>query len=229
VTGGRSVAGNPELQGATIDSYDLRWEMFPEPGEVVAFSVFYKRLNNPIERIIQATTELRTSFTNAQEGALVGAEVEFRRSLDVLADALRWWTLNLNYTYADSEVTIARDNLSVATTTNRPLEGQSKDIGNLALQFYQPDWGTMVRLLYNYTGSRITDVGAYGLPDIYEDSFASVDLLYVQQLKFLPGVEIKIAGTNLLDETRMYTQGGELHRSYRPGRGFGLSIGYTIF
>jgi hypothetical protein len=229
VTGGRSTAGNPDLKRATIDSLDMRWEAFPEAGEVVALSAFYKLITDPIERIIQPTTELRTSYTNAEEATLWGGELELRRSLAVLSPALRYWSANLNYTYTSSDVTIGDVDLSVITNSERPLEGQAEHIGNASVQFHHPAWGTMVRLLYTYSGERITDVGAYGLPDIYEQSFTGLDLLWSQQLRFLKGLELKLGASNLLDESRLYTQGGLVQREYKPGRTYALSFGYTIF
>ncbi len=230
VTGGKSVAGNPELKQALIDAVDLRWEMFPAPGEVIAFSAFHKKLTNPIERIIQPTTELRSSFTNADGATLTGLEVEYRQSLAVLSPALQRWTVNLNYAFVDASVEVGERNLSVITNTSRPLEGQSEHVGNLAVQYFQPNWGTMVRVMYNFTGQRIHEVGAYGLPDIYEDDLGVLDLVLSQALdRVFPGVELKLSGTNLLDAERSFTQGGRIHRKYNSGRGLGISIGYTAF
>ena len=147
VAGGRSVSGNPDLEQATIDGYDLRWETFPGAGDVIAASAFYKKIDKPIERIVQPTTDLRQSFVNAEAATLWGLELEFRRSLESLLPALRLWSVNLNYAYIQSDVTIGEQQLSVVTNTERPLEGQSDQIANLALQFYHPQWGTMVRFL----------------------------------------------------------------------------------
>jgi len=230
VTGGKSVAGNPELKQALIDAYDVRWEVFPRPGEVIAVSAFYKNLTNPIERIIQPTTELRSSFTNADGATLAGLEVEYRQSLAVLSPVLQRWTVNLNYAYVDASVEVGERNFSVITNTSRPLEGQSKHVGNLAVQYFQSNWGTMVRAMYNFTGRRIHEVGAYGLPDIYEDDLGVLDLVVSQSLaRIFPGVELKLSGTNLLDAERSFTQGGRIHRKYTSGRGIGVSIGYTAF
>lgn len=230
VTGGRSVAGNPDLQQATLDSFDLRWEMFPAAGEVLAASVFYKAIARPIERIIQPTTELRTSFVNADSATLWGSEIEFRRSLERLTERLRYLSVNLNYSYIHSEVTVGEHQLSVISSTQRPLEGQSDQVGNVALQFLQPDWGTMVRLLGSYTGRRLTDVGAFGLPDIYEAPTTSLDMVVSQSLgSWFRGLEIKLAATNLLDEAREFKQGGVVQRRYRPGRNLSLSLSYTPF
>ncbi|HVR42698.1 MAG TPA: TonB-dependent receptor [Thermoanaerobaculia bacterium] len=230
VAGGRSVAGNPDLTQATLDGFDVRWETFPSSGEVIALSAFYKRIDDPIEQIIQPTTELRTSFVNADLATLLGFELEFRRSLEILTPALRFWSVNLNYALIESEVEVGDHLLSVLTNSRRPLEGQSDQVGNLAVQFFRPDSGTMIRLLGSYTGDRLTDVGAFGLPDVYEQAFRSLDAVVSQRIGgWLQGLELKLAGSNLLDRRREFTQGAELFRRYDPGRTISLSIGYSPY
>lgn len=230
VAGGRSVAGNPDLKQATLDSYDVRWETFPTSGEVIAASAFYKIIDQPIERIIQPTTDFRQSFVNADRATLWGLEVEFRRSLESILPALRLWSVNVNFAHIHSNVTVGEHQLSVVTNTERPLEGQSDQVANAALQFYHPQWGTMARVLGSYSGERLTDVGAFGLPDIYESSFLSFDFVLSQSLgPLFKGLEIKLAATNVLDEKREFTQGGEIQRLFDPGRKVSLSLSYTPF
>lgn len=230
VTGGRSLAGNPELQQATITSYDIRWELFPRAGEVVAASVFHKTIDDPIERIIQPTTELRTSFVNADTATLWGLELEFRRSLVAIAPSLERWTVNANWAWIESDVEVGEQQLSVVTSLERPLEGQADQTANLALEYLHPGWGSRLRLLGAYGGTRLTDVGAFGLPDIYEEAFTSVDLTYSQPLdRFANGVELKVSGSNLLDAERKFTQGDEIQRRYEPGRTFSVGLSYSPF
>ena len=45
--------GNPELNRTLIDNYDVRWEWFVRPCEIIALSTFYKKFHNPIERTIK--------------------------------------------------------------------------------------------------------------------------------------------------------------------------------
>ena len=224
VAGGRSVAGNPDLVQATLDSFDVRWETFPTPGQVIAASAFYKHIANPIERIVQPTTDYRLSFVNAESATLYGIELELRRAIS------RLWSVNANYAHIESDVTVGEHQFSVVTSTDRPLEGQSDDVANLALQFYHPQWGTMFRVLGAYSGPRLAEAGAFGLPDTYEDSFTSFDVVLSQSLgSWLHGVELKLAGTNLLDEKREFTQGGQVQRLFDPGRKISLSLSYTPF
>ena len=230
VAGGRSVAGNPDLQQATIDGLDLRWEHFPREGEVVAASVFVKKIDSPIERVIQPTSDYRQSFVNADHADLWGVELEFRRALDVIRPSLQHWSVNTNFTYVDSKVVVGEHQLSNVTNAERSLEGQSDLIGNVALQFYQPAWGTMFRVLGSYTGERLADVGARGLPDVFEQPFTSFDLVLSQSFgAFAPGLELKLAAKNLLDQKREFTQGSEIQRVFDPGRKVSLSLSYTPF
>lgn len=223
VAGGRSVSGNPELEQATLDAYDLRWEAFPAPGQVVAVSAFFKNISKPIERIVQPTTDLRQSFVNADSAELWGLELELRR------DLIRYWSLNFNYAYIHSAVTVGEHQYSVVTNTDRPLEGQSDQTGNLALQFFQPAWGTMFRILGGYSGQRLTEVGAFGLPDIYEGSYTSLDAVISQSLAVAKGLELKLAASNLLGARREFVQGGQIQRSFDPGRKVSLSLSYSPF
>ena len=229
VAGGRSVAGNPDLKQATLDGFDVRWEMFPSSGEVIAASAFYKKIDSPIERIVQPTTDFRTSFVNADSATLYGLELEFRRSLETLLPSLQYWSVNVNYAYIQSDVTVGEHQFSVVTNKERPLEGQSDQTANVALQFLQPQWGTMFRLLGGYSGERLTEVGAFGLPDIYESSYLSLDVVLSQSISFAKGLEVKLAGTNLLDEKREFTQGGLTQRRFDPGRKVSLSLSYSPF
>lgn len=230
VSGGRSVAGNPDLVQATLDGLDLRWETFPGSGDVVAASLFYKQITNPIERIVQPSGDYRLSFVNAESAELYGIELEFRRSLESISPALRFWSVNANYAHIQSDVTVGQHQFSVVTSTERPLEGQSDNVGNLALQFLHPVRGTMFRILGAYSGERLTEAGAFGLPDTYEASFTSFDVVLSQSLGSLArGLEIKLAGTNLSDERREFTQSGEIQRLFDPGRKISLSLSYTPF
>lgn len=229
VTGGWGTAGNPELQVAHINALDLRLETFPDSGEVMALSAFYKKIEDPIEKIIQPTTEYLVSYVNADTATLWGMEIEFRRNLNLISPKLQHFTVNLNYTYTHSDVSIPHDSLSAITNANRPLEGQAEDVGNVSLEFHQPEWGTTVRCLFNYTGSRIANVGAFGLPDIYQSPLRGLDLMYSQDLNsILDGFSMKLTASNLLDSAHRFMQGPKLQQYFSIGRSYGLSFSYRF-
>jgi outer membrane receptor protein involved in Fe transport len=218
IVGGRAVVGNPELTRALIQNVDVRWEVFPGAADIFAVSFFYKHFTDPIERIVEPTAQLRTSFTNADSARNAGLEFEARRRFAEL------FTVGANYTFVDSKITLSPAAAQVQTSLERPLEGQSKNLVNLMFEVGADQ--TSVRLLYNFFGERISDVGSLGLPDILEDKRGSVDVIVATRLR---RVNVRFSAENLTDEEFDYTQGGLIQRSYNLGRTFGINFGFSTF
>ncbi len=229
VVGGRSVVGNPDLRRARINNYDVRWEWFPSAAEILSASFFYKKFENPIERVVQPTAQLRTSFVNADSANNFGFELDFRRNLGFLSESLRRLSVAANYTWVDSTIDIGDRDLVVLTTLSRPLAGQSRHALNAVLEYESPGSGMLARLLFNYQGRRITDVGSFGLPDIYEEGYPRLDAVLVQPLGASRKWGLKVSAENLVDREVRYTQGGEPFRTYKNGRVFGVTLSYSFF
>ncbi|MDA1185158.1 MAG: TonB-dependent receptor [Acidobacteria bacterium] len=218
IVGGRAVVGNPDLSRALIQNVDLRWEMFPGGADVVAASFFYKRFVDPIERIVEPTSQLRTSFTNADSARNVGLEFEVRRKVAEMV------TIGGNYTFVDSRITLTPAAAQVQTSLERALAGQSRHLANAVLEVGNA--AASLRLLYNFFGDRISDVGSLGLPDIIEDQRSSLDLIVSTQIKSL---KVRASAENLTNEAFDLTQGGLLQRRYELGRTLQLSFGFSAF
>ncbi|MGH9389073.1 MAG: TonB-dependent receptor domain-containing protein, partial [Vicinamibacteria bacterium] len=97
------VVGNPQLGLSDVESYDLRAEYtFGEAGDLAALSLFYKKIQDPIESIVirnplnfesSSTALYRTFFNNPNEATLKGLEVEARKNLGFLGlDFLRYFS-----------------------------------------------------------------------------------------------------------------------------------------
>ena len=216
VVGGRATVGNPELQQSLIQNVDVRWELFPGSGEeVVAASFFYKNFDSPIERIVEPTAQLRTSFTNADSARNAGFEIEGRKALG------QYLFLGANYTWVDSEVTLDAAARQVQTSLVRPLAGTSKNLFNTMIEVSSA--GYSGRLLVNFFDDRISDVGSLGLPDIIQDGRSSLDFVFAKRFQ---QVSFRFAISNLTDAPYVFTQGGLDQRVYKLGRtmAFGLSV-----
>lgn len=76
--------GNRFVEQATIDSYDLRVEAYPGRRRYLAFSLFRKDLDRPIERILvpQAAGNFKEVPGNGDQGTLEGWEVEWRGGIE---------------------------------------------------------------------------------------------------------------------------------------------------
>ncbi len=229
LTGGRSVIGNANLGRARIENFDGRWEWFPGADQLLAFSFFYKKFKDPIEQTVQATSNLRTSFANAQQANNYGGEVEFRRNLGFLGPRLRQFSLASNFTFVDSEVALAPAQFLTATSAVRPLAGQSRYIFNMAAEWNRPRWRSNSRLMANSVSRRISDVGTFGLPDIYEERNVYLDFVYTFSPREDGKYQIKFSADNLLDNTVRFTQGGEIFRGFQPGRTYSVGTSIAVF
>lgn len=229
VAGGFAATGNPDLERALIRSFDARWEWFPSGGEVVAVSVFFKEFDDPIEAVQLAGAEPVETFQNVESAENVGFELELRRNLGTLTDKLEDFTMIVNYAFVESEVSIDPRS-SVLTNENRPLVGQPDNVLNTILEWNRPETGTTLRLLANFVDDKVFRAAAFGLPDVLEEARTTVDVVWRQGLdSWVRGLGFKLSGTNLTDESREWTQGGQIYRFYEPGRSLGLSLSYKPF
>ena len=98
-----TLVGNPDLFLTSIDNFDLRWEWFPHEGEVLAASVFYKVLTDPIQKTT-ATANRQVQYQNREEGVVYGLELEARKTLEFIREELAEFTLGGNFALVNSEV-----------------------------------------------------------------------------------------------------------------------------
>lgn len=217
IVGGRAVVGNPDLERSLIRNFDVRWEWFPGAAEVIAASVFVKNFNQPIERFVEPTAQLRTSFTNAESARNVGLELEARREL------FDGFTIGGNYTFVDSEITLTSFQTNVLTSLERPLSGTSKHVFNGLIE--GQGGPVTARLLVNFFGNRIVDVGSLGLPDIFEEGRTTLDAVVSARLNSL--FSLRLSAENLTDQPVKFLQGTQVHRRYNIGRAFGVSVSVT--
>jgi TonB-dependent receptor len=231
--------GNPDLKRTLIDNYDLRWEWFTAPGQILAVSAFWKNLQNPIEKAIFAPTGLiinqgEIQFQNPDQGRVYGAELELRQKLARLWEPLRNFTFGLNVTIVESAVDIPAQELRQARIYNpnapdtRPLAGQSNHLINCDLSYSNPRTRTAASLYYNLFGERLALVSPPGTPDIFEQPAAELDFVVSQ--KFGDRWKLGFSAKNLLNpaERAIQTFRGVDYIRYerKHGRTLSLSVGY---
>ncbi|MEW6736705.1 MAG: TonB-dependent receptor, partial [Acidobacteriota bacterium] len=230
IVGGRETQGNPNLKRARIRNFDVRLELLQTNGSLLSGGFFYKKLLNPIEVVVEATTALRTSFRNVDNAVNRGIELELRENLGRFSTHLRPFSLVTNYTFVDSDVKIGAQSLSILTSLRRPLSGQSRHLLNLSLDYDLPAWQANLRTLFNYTGARISDVGSLGLPDTVEEGYPTLDLAFSKKFGSDDNKwEMKVTGENLLNRLTRFKVDNQPFEVYRRGRTFGIGISYTFF
>ncbi len=229
--GGRTVNGNPDLVLTRINNVDTRFEYFPTLREVLAFSVFYKHFEDPIEPIFRASSETpRVTFVNSPSAELIGLELEGRKQLDFIDKALADFQLISNVTLTWSRTQVEQTGQNTITSLSRPLVNQAPWVLNVSLD-YENDVGTHVRGLYNVAGETLVEVGADQLPDAYKHSEHSLDLVASQ--KFAEHWQVKAQAQNVLNAETLVTQGkkelgGDENTTRRYKDGVTLSVGLSF-
>ncbi|MCS6927955.1 MAG: outer membrane beta-barrel protein [Saprospiraceae bacterium] len=230
--------GNPRLTPAFIHNVDLRYELYPRPGETFNIGLFYKYFDNPIENKTVVTTEQPNfSYINADFAWNYGAEVEFRKSFRGLTNSgfIDHFSINANAALIWSKVDLGPN--VPAQDQIRPLQGQSPYIINLTL-YYDDDQksGLSGALAYNIFGNRIFSVGDVLYPTIYELPRHSLD---ITMTKRIGRVAYKLGVQNALDAPFRFYQDSDRNSkidtaidhpvfTFRRGQAINLSISYDI-
>ena len=225
VLGGVSVTGNDQLRRSLIDNIDLRYEAFPNPGEVLSIGVFAKRFDSPIERIEQATSgAYQARFQNALSAVNAGVELEFRKQLGFLGGWAEPLTGFSNVTLMSSSVDL--DTLGGLTVTDRTrrLVGQAPYVVNAGMTYSSLSGSTNATILYNVVGERIQAAGVVPLPNIVEKPRHMVDL----SLRFpvIGSLTGRVDARNLLDARYRFMQGNLEREGYNAGRMFSVGLSW---
>ncbi|MCH7410223.1 TonB-dependent receptor [Belliella sp. DSM 111904] len=185
--------GNPDVQRAIADNFDVRYEYFPNANEQFLFGAFYKRIEDPIELLLVRQTSLTTgprnlTPTNSGTATNWGLEMDYSKFFNNIG-------IRANYTFTRSSLTTTkservRENPDDTSSElilrevnqTRPLQGQADHIGNLSLLYKNQKTGTDLQLSAVYTGERIEIVSPWLDLDIWSRPFTQLDFSIEQKL-----------------------------------------------
>jgi outer membrane receptor protein involved in Fe transport len=197
---GATTTGNKALVRTKVTNADLRYEIYPRAGELFTLGVFYKYFDKPIELFFNQTGAGSSStfnYINADKASGYGVELDFRKKLDVIADGLRNFTFQGNFSYIYNRVTSAGTNL------DRPMQGQSPYLINATLQYDVEKLGLNTTLLFNQIGRRILYVGSSDYPPVWEHPRPLVDFQVAKKVLKRKG-ELKLNVSDLLNRVAYY-------------------------
>lgn len=229
--------GNPDLERTLIQNYDLRYEIYPNPGELFAFSLYYKDFTNPIVlQLTPGTSTPEIKPVNVDKGRVMGAEVEFRKSLGFITPALENLRFSTNVSIIDSEADRTQQELDVINSSDRPnledtrpFQGQSPFIVNVALFHNSEMLSWENSLSFNIWGERLAFATRALDPDVYEQSRPMLN--FTSKKRIGNHYSIGFKAENLLNPNfeKAYDFNGEpVYESFTIGRSFSLSVSYSI-
>lgn len=226
------VVGNLNLTRALARNYDIRYEIFPETGDLLAVSYFYKNISHPIEEFRIVNSATYRSWKNADKAKNFGWEFEIRKNFGFVAEYFRNIQLVANYTRIFSEVPYRENSGSTGVVEGiRQMQGQSPYTYNVSLFFVEPNIGTSINVLYNEYGSRIDAIGNAGVGDlnVIEYQRGTVDFSLTQPLSILiEGFEAKYTVKNLNNQPTIYTHGTEVYRFNITGITHSLQFSFNF-
>lgn len=222
---GLTESGNPHLKRTTADNFDLRYEYYPKGLDQLIVGVFYKRLKNPIEYTITNKPDPISDEPPSNNTFFVpqnfGNATNYGAELD-LTKYWRWLGVRLNYTFTQSSITTTKEHdyrVANATTAEfinqtRPLQGQSKHVGNFSLLFKDDNkLGLNAQLAFGYTSKRINTVSGYYNYDVWQKDFTQLDFSLEKRIAHRFYIYGKI--NNLLNTPYEL----EVHQPYTPPTG----------
>ncbi len=173
------VEGDSKLKRTRIHNYDLRYELYPTPAQLVSASLFYKQFENPIEKsLTQGGSPKTMGYSNVPSAFSYGFEIDYKLNFGQLFQVKNQFLEGLNFignlAYIKSEVDVSK---VLATAEKvRPLQGQSPYIINASLQYTNTKKEYGVSLSFNRIGERIVNVGNIEYGSYWENPRSVIDL-----------------------------------------------------
>ncbi len=221
---GSKIQGNPNLLNSQIYNVDLGIEFFPKNNEIMSASLFYKRINNPIEKVNIATASGRLeTFQNSEASDVMGIELELKKKLGK-------FSLDFNTSLLKSKILISNDLNSTVVVTNlkRELQGSTPILANFDL-FYEINKDNNFGFTYNFIGSKLVSVGIFGLGDIYQRPQSFLNFVYNKKIK---KADLSLRINNILNTpfefTQSYDYGVETVNFYELGQDFSVNLRFNL-
>jgi outer membrane receptor for ferrienterochelin and colicin len=232
------VYGNPDLESAYIENYDVRYEYYPRLGEMISVAGFYKSFTNPIETFLRpsGTTYDYIPF-NTREAFSRGIEIDVRKRFTELENStgfLRFFkdfTVVFNTSVIDSEINTVKQEFT--RDTLRVMAGQSPYIVNFGLFYNNMESKLDINLNYNIVGDRIAYVGTPTNPHTWELPRNALDLTIQKGIgnNFLLKAGVKDILNEPVRFVQYYGTGEDIEaytRKYIPNRQFSISLTWSL-
>ncbi|MFC6996062.1 TonB-dependent receptor domain-containing protein [Rufibacter roseus] len=232
-----AFTGNANLKRTQIDNFDARWEWYPNVGEFLSVSAFYKNFKNPIERSINTLALNNEIFIqNVNNAKVYGLEFEVNKRFSFISPALENFVGSANLSLIKSTVSISERELEQIRAvrpdaeSTRPLFGQSPFVANASLSYQSDPLGLVATASYNVFGDRISAISIGGTPNIYERSRPMVNMVVSKRIG--QHFTAKVAAENILNpeykNSHEYNGAEYIYSSYKLGRTFSFGLTYLV-
>jgi hypothetical protein len=242
---GQVYFGNPFLYNSTDYNFDLKWELYPNSGEIISITGFGKVIKNPINEATVASATNDISWVNSGNQAIgLGAELEIRKTLFNSETAATEQKTNvsagLNISYLNTNQDLNTDKvlretngtINVAfTESESKLTGASDLLANADISLnktFKQDQFLTATLSGAYFSDRVYALGVTGKGNLVDSSVATIDFILKYQLNKKLGFGFSARNLSNPEITRRQALQNVVVDSYRKGINLGLSMKYAF-
>jgi TonB-dependent receptor len=238
--------GNPDLLGGVdgtgptysdIYNFDLKYEWFISPDELLSIAAFGKRIDDPVNRVVAAdATGTQRFFRTGERAEAFGLEIELRKNLLKRDDENTLLAVGFNGSYLHTEQDLQDVSGTFTTAFDRDseeLEGASNWVFNADIN-YTPIFGNyepQFTVVTSYFSDRIYSIGSGSLGNIVENSVTSLDFVWKSPLS--ENLELSVFAQNLLNPNITFTRentgsGNIIISQFKIGVTTGISLNYNF-
>lgn len=236
---GDTTYGNPFVYSSTDYNADLKWELFPNTGELISVTAFGKYIQDPINKFTVSSSTNDLSFANTGDwGYVFGGELEVRKSI-YKSDSNNpiQFTVGANASYAHTNQELNGEKIfedtdgflnANFTKDEDKFQGASDLLVNGDISFTK-DWekgaNLMMTLAYNYFSDRIYAIGTDNRGNIIEKGIGTLD--FILRSKINKNIGVNFNARNLLNPSfeRVQENADQDISVLHYKKGINLSIG----
>lgn len=208
------IAGNPDLENATLYNIDLNYLYTFGRSEYFSVGAFYKKINNPIEMVYVMRSDMALfSFDNAESAQVGGMEMEFSKFLSNNEESFFYnWLLNGNMALTKSKIELGEDTREISS--DRPLQGQTPFLASLGSTYVFAKDRAQATLSYAYRGKSLYSVGDG--QETYPWYLAQMNHLNLGfAYTFKNNIKVKFFATNLLNTPAQLIEDANMNGSIK--------------
>ncbi|MFO7873161.1 MAG: carboxypeptidase-like regulatory domain-containing protein [Bacteroidales bacterium] len=231
--------GNPDLYQSENYNVDVKWELFPGRGEIIALGIFGKHIVNPINEVTISSATNDISFLNTgNRGHVAGIELEARKNLINNQYNILLAGFNIAYMHTEQELNSEKiqeeTNYMVQFTHDKArFTGASDMLINTDItwvkKWQESQNKLMTTLSYGYFSDRIYAIGTNQRGNMIDKAFGSLDLIIKSEFNNLSlGVSLKNILNPKIETYQANSDRDITIMSYKKGMGINLSMSYKF-
>lgn len=236
-----ATEGNPYLYPSKVYNAELKWELFPQMGQLISVAAFGKYIQDPINKFVKASASNDFTYANTGDwGYVIGSELELKKPLLETANNKLVANANLSLMMTKQELNNTKVNTESNGSINasfgteeEELQGAAPMLANAGISYIH-NWGNESKsitstLVYGYTSDRLNLIGYAGLGNQIDKQVSNLDLVIKGKFNHLG---IDFSAMNLLnpniDRVQENANRDHVVMRYKRGVKFSLGLSYTF-